>query len=112
MTEYIPPFVDENILCIMYNIFIVHLMSPLCLNFQTSISFVHEIGTRVRISLMRSISRRQKDRDPQAVCSISAFSARPLLRYNFTATRSIHFHRRWVMTSLMCILLVRTIKNI
>ena len=82
------------------------------LKFQTSISFVHEIGTRVRISLMRSISRRQKDRDPQAVCSISAFSARPLLRYNFTATRSIHFHRRWVMTSLMCNLLVRTIKNI
>ena len=34
MTEYIPSFVDENILCIMYNIFIVHLMSPLCLNFR------------------------------------------------------------------------------
>ena len=47
---------------------------------KISISFAHEIGTRVRLSLLRSISRRQKDRDPEAICSISAFSARPLLR--------------------------------
>ena len=47
---------------------------------KVSISFALQIGTRVRISLMRSISRRQKLKDPNAVCSISAFSARPLLR--------------------------------
>ena len=47
---------------------------------KISISFAHEVGTRVRLSLLRSISRRQKERDPQAICSISAFSARPLLR--------------------------------
>ena len=47
---------------------------------KISICFAHQIGTRVRLSLLRAISRRQKERDPQAVCSISAFSARPLLR--------------------------------
>ena len=38
------------------------------------------IGTRVRISLMRAMSKRQKERDPNAVCSVSAFTSRPLLR--------------------------------
>ena len=47
---------------------------------KISISFAHEVGTRVRLSILRSISRRQKERDPEAICSISAFSARPLLR--------------------------------
>ena len=48
--------------------------------FQLSISYSHTIGTRVRISLMRSVSRRQKDKDPQAVCSVSSFTPRPMLR--------------------------------
>ena len=47
---------------------------------KTSISFAHQIGTRVRISLMKSIAKRQKEHDPTAVCSVSAFTARPLLR--------------------------------
>ena len=51
--------------------------------FQKSVSFAHQLGTRVRISLMRSISRRQKEHDPNAICSISAFTARPLLRCDF-----------------------------
>ena len=29
---------------------------------------------------MRSVSRRQKDKDPQAVCSVSSFTPRPMLR--------------------------------
>lgn len=48
--------------------------------FQISISFSHTLGTRVRLSLMRSISKRQKLHDPQAVCSVTSFTARPLLR--------------------------------
>ena len=47
---------------------------------KISISFAHQIGTRVRLSILRSISRRQKDKEPNAICSISAFSARPLLQ--------------------------------
>ena len=47
---------------------------------KISISFSHQIGTRVRLSLLKSISRRQKEKEPNAVCSVSAFSARPLLR--------------------------------
>ena len=45
-----------------------------------SISFAHTVGTRVRISLMRAMSKRQKEKDPNAVCSVSAFTSRPLLR--------------------------------
>ena len=48
--------------------------------FQISISFAHTIGTRVRLSLLRSVSRRQKDKDPKAVCSVSSFTSRPMLR--------------------------------
>ena len=47
---------------------------------NVSISFAHTVGTRVRLSLMRSISKRQKERDPTAVCSVTAFTSRPLLR--------------------------------
>ena len=47
---------------------------------DVSISFAHTIGTRVWISLMRAISKRQKEKDPNAVCSVSAFTSRPLLR--------------------------------
>ena len=47
---------------------------------DVSISFAHTLGTRVRISLMRAISKRQKEKDPNAVCSVSAFTSRPLLR--------------------------------
>ena len=49
--------------------------------FQVSLSFSHQIGTRVGLSLMKSISKRQKERDPNATCSVSAFTACPLLRY-------------------------------
>ena len=42
---------------------------------KISISFSHQIGTRVRLSLLKSISRRQKEKEPNAVCSVSAFSA-------------------------------------
>ena len=46
---------------------------------DVSISFAHTLGTRVRISLMRAMSKRQKEKDPNATCSVSAFTARPLL---------------------------------
>ena len=47
---------------------------------DVSISFAHTLGTRVRISLMRAMSKRQKEKDPNATCSVSAVTARPLLR--------------------------------
>ena len=47
---------------------------------DVSISFAHTLGTRVRISLMRAMSKRQKEKDPNSTCSVSAFTARPLLR--------------------------------
>ena len=47
---------------------------------KISISFCHQIGTRVRLSIMRMISCRQLAKEPNAICSVSAFSARPLLR--------------------------------
>ena len=47
---------------------------------DVSISFAHTVGTRVRLSLMRSISKRQKLNDPNAICSVTAFTSRPLLR--------------------------------
>ena len=46
---------------------------------KISVGFVHQVGTCVRLSILRSISRRQKEKQPNAICSISAFSARPLL---------------------------------
>ena len=48
--------------------------------FQISISFAHSIGTRVRLSLMKSVAKRQKEKDPNAICSVSSFTARPMLR--------------------------------
>ena len=47
---------------------------------NVSISFCHALGTRVRLALLRAISRRQHDKDPTAICSVTAFTARPLLR--------------------------------
>ena len=41
---------------------------------DVSISFAHTLGTRVRMS------KRQKEKDSNAICSVSAFTARPLLR--------------------------------
>ena len=49
--------------------------------FQVSISFCHSLGTRVRLSLMRSVSKRQKLHDPESICSVTSFTARPLMRY-------------------------------
>ena len=34
----------------------------------------------MRISLLKSVSKRQKEHDPNAVCSVSSFTARPMLR--------------------------------
>lgn len=34
----------------------------------------------MRLSLLRSISKRQKEKDPNAVCSVSSFTPRPMLR--------------------------------
>ena len=48
--------------------------------FQILISFSQTIGTRVRLSLLRSVSKRQKDKNPNAVCSVSSFTPRPMLR--------------------------------
>ena len=48
--------------------------------FQVSISFCHSLGTRVRLSLMRSVSKRQKLHDPESICSVTSFTARPLMR--------------------------------
>ena len=51
--------------------------------FQISISYVHSLGMRVRISLMRAVSKRQKEHDEKAVCSVTSFTARPMLRLIF-----------------------------
>ena len=53
-------------------------------------SFSHQIGTRVRLSIMKSISKRQKECDPNAVCSVSAFTARPLLRWKFLIVLTLY----------------------
>ena len=47
---------------------------------DVSISYSHSLGTRVRISLMRSISKRQREHDPKAICTVSSFTARPMMR--------------------------------
>ena len=62
--------------------YLVRPCATICFIFQISISFAHTIGTRVRLSLLRSVSRRQKDKDPkaEAVCSVSSFTSRPMLR--------------------------------
>lgn len=48
--------------------------------FQISISYSHTIGTRVRLSLMHSVSKRQREKDPKAICSVSSFTPQPMLR--------------------------------
>ena len=47
---------------------------------NVSISYSHCLGTRVRLSLMRSISKRQRERDPKAICTVTSFTARPMMR--------------------------------
>ena len=37
--------------------------------FQISISYCHSIGTRVRLSLLKAISKHQMEHDKDAVCS-------------------------------------------
>ena len=53
-------------------------------SFKTSIAYAHSLGTRVRISLLRSVSKRQKEHDENAICSVTSFTARPMLRWLFT----------------------------
>ena len=50
---------------------------------DVSISYSHSLGTRVRISLMRSISKRQREKDPKAICTVTSFTARPMMRFVF-----------------------------
>ena len=47
---------------------------------DVSISYSHSLGTRIRLSLMRSISKRQREKDPKAICSVTSFTARPMMR--------------------------------
>lgn len=49
---------------------------------NVSISYCHSLGTRVRLSLMRSIVKRkkEKEKDANAICSVTSFTARPMLR--------------------------------
>ena len=47
---------------------------------NVSISFCHSLGTRVRLSLLRSIVKRKKEKDANVVCSVTTFTARPMLR--------------------------------
>ena len=48
---------------------------------DVSISYSHSLGTRIRLSLMRSISKRQREKDPKAICSVTSFTARPMMRF-------------------------------
>ena len=45
-----------------------------------SISYSHSLGTRVRLSLMRSMSKRQREHDPPAICTVTSFTSRPMMR--------------------------------
>ena len=47
---------------------------------KVSISFCHSLGTRVRLSILRSIVKRKKDKNPSETCSVTSFTARPVLR--------------------------------
>lgn len=47
---------------------------------KVSISYCHSLGTQVRLSLLRSIVKRQKEKDPNANSSVTSFTARPVLR--------------------------------
>ena len=48
---------------------------------NVSISYSHCLGTRVRLSLMRSISKRQREHDSKAICTVTSFTARPMMRF-------------------------------
>jgi len=48
---------------------------------DVSISYSHSLGTRIRLSLMRSISKRQREHDSKAICSVTSFTARPMMRF-------------------------------
>ena len=48
---------------------------------DVSISYSHSLGTRIRLSLMRSISKRQREKDSKAICSVTSFTARPMMRW-------------------------------
>ena len=47
---------------------------------DVSISYSHALGTRVRLSIMRSISKRQREHDPKAICTVTSFTSRPMIR--------------------------------
>ena len=48
---------------------------------DVSISFSHSLGTRVRLSIMKSICKRQREHDPKAICTVTSFTTRPMIRY-------------------------------
>ena len=47
---------------------------------KVSISYSHSLGTRIRLSIMRAISKRQRDHDPKSICTVTSFTARPMMR--------------------------------
>ena len=47
---------------------------------KISISYSHSLGTRIRLSIMRAISKRQHDHDPKSICTVMSFTARPMMR--------------------------------
>lgn len=47
---------------------------------KVSVSFCHSLGTRVRLSILRSIVKRRKEKHPDEICSVTSFTARPMLR--------------------------------
>ena len=50
---------------------------------DVSISYSHSLGTRVRLSLMRSMSKRQREHDPKSICTVTSFTSRPMMRFVF-----------------------------
>ena len=47
---------------------------------DVSIAYSHALGTRVRLAIMRSISKRQREHDPKAICTVTSFTSRPTMR--------------------------------
>ena len=47
---------------------------------DVSISFSHSLGTHVRLSIMKSICKRQREHDPKAICTVTSFTTRPMIR--------------------------------
>ena len=71
---------------------------------DVSISYSHSLGTRIRLSLMRSISKRQREKDSKAICSVTSFTARPMMRLviyflSFLFLLNLDFYRGFIVYS-------------